>query len=112
MERNGQKSNGHLKRNADAIRLLIDRDGHDVDDIARIIRWCQADEFWRTNILSASKLREKYGQLSAKAARSSRSAGETGIAGGDVQQLAGGVTLQVVNGTRWYRAPDGRTWAE
>lgn len=38
--------------------------------------------------------------------------GETGIAGGDVQQLAGGVTLQVVNGTRWYRAPDGRTWAE
>ena len=31
---------------------------------------------------------------------------------GEVQHLAGGVTLEIVNGTRWYRSPDGRTWAE
>jgi hypothetical protein len=32
-----------------------------------MIRWCQADEFWRGNILSMPKLREKYDQLRLKA---------------------------------------------
>lgn len=32
-----------------------------------MIRWATGDEFWRTNILSMSKLREKFDQLKAKA---------------------------------------------
>ena len=44
---------------ADAIRLMLDRDNIPAENIAGAIRWCQADEFWRSNILSASKLREK-----------------------------------------------------
>jgi hypothetical protein len=32
-----------------------------------MIRWATSDEFWRTNILSMSKLREKFDQLKAKA---------------------------------------------
>lgn len=31
-----------------------------------MIRWATGDEFWRANILSMSKLREKFDQLKAK----------------------------------------------
>ncbi len=60
------------KKNRDAIRLMLDRDEIPADQIAGAIRWCQADEFWRGNILSASKLREKYETLRQQAARGRR----------------------------------------
>lgn len=66
---NGGKPPTRTKRNADATRLLLDKDGHTVEQIERAIRWCQADEFWRANILSMSKLREKYDQLRLAASR-------------------------------------------
>jgi hypothetical protein len=67
---NGGRIPTRTKKNRDAIRLLIDKDGVRPDQIERAIRWCQADEFWRGNILSASKLREKYDQLRLAAQRS------------------------------------------
>jgi hypothetical protein len=66
---NGGKAPARTKRNIDATRLLLDKDGRSVDQIAKAIRWCQADEFWRANILSMSKLREKYDQLRLAATR-------------------------------------------
>lgn len=69
LARNGNKIPRRTKRNIDAARLLIDRDGKTVDQIVRAIRWSQADEFWRSNILSMSKLREKYDQLRLAADR-------------------------------------------
>ena len=45
------------------MRLLIDADKRPVDEIEQVIRWCQADQFWRSNILSPGKLREKYTAL-------------------------------------------------
>lgn len=51
----------------DAIRLLIERDGRTPAEVERVIRWCQADAFWQSNILSAPKLRAKFDQLAAKA---------------------------------------------
>lgn len=68
--RNGGKAPKRTKKNVDAVRLMLDRDGYTADQIERAIRWCQADEFWRANILSASKLREKYEQLRLAASRS------------------------------------------
>jgi hypothetical protein len=68
---NGGKPPSRSKKNIDAARLLIDKDGRSVDQIAKAIRWCQADEFWRANILSMSKLREKYDQLRLAATRGS-----------------------------------------
>ena len=62
------------KTNRDAMRLLLDRDGRTEEQIANAIRWCQSDEFWRGNILSASKLREKYETLRAQATRGRRGA--------------------------------------
>lgn len=42
---------------------LIRLDGRDPELILQVIDWCQADEFWRGNILSSKKLREKFDQL-------------------------------------------------
>jgi hypothetical protein len=53
----------------DAARLMLDNDGRTEADIHAAIDWCQADEFWRANILSMPKLREKYDQLRLQAQR-------------------------------------------
>lgn len=66
IERNGNRTPKRTKSNHDAIRLLIDRDGAEPAQVANVIRWCQQDNFWKANILSGTKLREKFGQLEAK----------------------------------------------
>ncbi|MBN7792515.1 hypothetical protein [Microbacterium esteraromaticum] len=66
---NGGKAPARNRKNRDAMRLLLDKDGRSVDQVEAAIRWCQADEFWRANILSASKLRDKYDQLRLAAQR-------------------------------------------
>lgn len=48
---------------------MIDRDGHSTEQIEWLIRWSQRDEFWRANILSMPKFREKFDQLRLKATR-------------------------------------------
>jgi len=50
-------------------RYLLDIDGLCEDRVHAAIDWCQDDEFWRPNILSMSKLREKYVVLQAAARR-------------------------------------------
>jgi hypothetical protein len=40
-----------------------DGQGYSLEEIKRIILWCQTDGFWKNNILSAGKLREKIIQL-------------------------------------------------
>ena len=66
---NGGKAPARNGKNRDAMRLLLDKDGRTVEQVEAAIRWCQADEFWRANILSASKLREKFDQLRLAAQR-------------------------------------------
>lgn len=66
---NGSKRPARNKRNRDAMRLLVDRDGRTVAQVEACIAWCQADGFWRSNILSAVKLREKYDELRLHAQR-------------------------------------------
>jgi len=67
IEANGAKKPSRGKKNTDAARLLIDKDGYTVEQVAWMIRWATNDEFWRTNILSMSKLREQFDQLKLKA---------------------------------------------
>ena len=69
IEANGSKRPQITKRWRDAARLMIDRDGRDEEHVAKAIEWCQKDEFWRANILSMPKLREKYDQLRLQASR-------------------------------------------
>ena len=66
---NGLRVPNRTKKNTDAARLMLDRDGLSLDAILALIDFATSDEFWRTNILSASKLREKADTLRAQAAR-------------------------------------------
>lgn len=50
---------------ADEIRRLRETDGYAQVIIVAVIEWCQNDKFWRTNIRSAGKLREKFETLLA-----------------------------------------------
>lgn len=59
------------KANLDAARLLIDKDGRTVEQVKAAIDFALHDEFWRTNIRSMSKLRDKYDTLRAQAMRKS-----------------------------------------
>jgi hypothetical protein len=53
----------------DPTRLLLDRDGYTAEQVEALITWSQASEFWRSNILSMSKLRDKRLTLIAQAKR-------------------------------------------
>lgn len=44
-------------------------DGRKPAEAERLIRWTQGNSFWRGNILSMPKFREKYGQLHANAVK-------------------------------------------
>jgi hypothetical protein len=56
-------------------RLLRDRDKRTPEEIEAVIRFCQADNFWKGNILSMPKLREKWDQLWMKAKGSDQYSG-------------------------------------
>ncbi|WP_346709064.1 hypothetical protein [Limosilactobacillus oris] len=52
---------------ADSIRLMIERDKRTPQQINNMIDWCQADDFWKQNILSTAKLRKQYDTMRPKA---------------------------------------------
>lgn len=51
---------------ANELRLAMVQDGRTEQELESVIRWATADSFWRGNILSAKKLREKFDQLQGK----------------------------------------------
>lgn len=69
IEANGSKRPNIGKGWHDAARLMIDKDGRTPAQVENAIRWCQASEFWRANVMSMPKLREKYDQLRLAALR-------------------------------------------
>lgn len=60
------KLQGTLETWASHIEKLHRIDGRTYEQIEYMIRWTQADSFWSTNILSTSKLREKFNDLIPK----------------------------------------------
>jgi hypothetical protein len=69
IEANGAKRPTITQKWRDAARLMLDRDGRTEAEVIGAIDWSQADEFWRANVLSLPKLREKYDQLLLQAQR-------------------------------------------
>lgn len=61
---NSKKPN--LENWANTIRLLNENDKVNLNVAWKVFCWANSDSFWATNILSASKFREQYAQLSAK----------------------------------------------
>lgn len=51
---------------ANEIRLMRERDGRTHREICGLFQWANQDSFWKTNILSPAKLREKWDQLTVK----------------------------------------------
>ncbi len=66
---NGSPEPTISKRWRDAARLMLDKEGRTEEQIHSAIDWCQNDGFWKGNILSMPKLREKYDQLRLAAQR-------------------------------------------
>jgi len=66
-----REGRGQAEQWAKEIGLMIERDKQTPEDIEKVIKWSQGDDFWRGNILSAGKLREKYVQLCAHMDRGS-----------------------------------------
>lgn len=56
---------------ADEFRKMVELDNRTVDQVKKMIDWCQKDSFWNANILSAKKLREKFDVMVRQANRKS-----------------------------------------
>jgi len=69
IERNGSKRPAVTKAWLQAADRLKRLDGRTHEQVMTCIDWCQRDEFWRSNVLSMPKLREKYDQLRLVASR-------------------------------------------
>lgn len=54
---------GHLDRWANEIRLMEEKDRRDLKKVSVIIGWALNHSFWKTNILSGSKLRKQFDKL-------------------------------------------------
>lgn len=66
-DNNSEFTKPNLQKWADVFRLMIERDKRNPQRIRNLIDWCQNDDFWKTNILSAQKFRKQYSQLRIRA---------------------------------------------
>lgn len=66
LERRPTLKKPDLKKWALCIDKMIRLDRRPVEEIEKVIEWCQNDEFWKNNILSTDKLRKQYDQLVLK----------------------------------------------
>lgn len=60
IEKNGSKRPNVGATWHNAARLMLDTDDRPLSEALALIQWCQADPFWRANVLSMPKFREKY----------------------------------------------------
>ena len=60
---NGSKRPTVTQQWRDEARRMLDIDKRELDKVRNLIRWSQADGFWRKNILSMPKFRQRYDQL-------------------------------------------------
>ncbi|MDY7542634.1 MULTISPECIES: hypothetical protein [unclassified Cryobacterium] len=52
-----------------AARLMLVADGRDPMAAERLMRWCQADDFWKANVLSMPTFRKSYDKIRLHAER-------------------------------------------
>lgn len=81
IEGNGAKRPTITKAWRTAARLMLDSDGRTEEQVHGAIDWCQDSDFWRANVLSLPKLRDKYETLRLQATRPA--------AGGNVVPIGG-----------------------
>lgn len=69
IEANGSKRPAIGKTWHDSARLLLDADKRPPQEAHQLIDWCQDSTFWRPNVLSMTKFREKYDTLRLQASK-------------------------------------------
>lgn len=62
-----------LQKWAEEADRMIRLDNRDPDEAMQLITWAQNDPFWKANILSIKKFREKYDTLKRQASRNTQS---------------------------------------
>ncbi len=72
------KTKANLDKWADTVRLMRKQDDLSHKEIQDVFIWANKDSFWRVNILSPSKLRDKFAQLHAQMNNGSAAAGGNG----------------------------------
>ena len=65
----------NIQKWSDDFRIMIERDRRDKHQVAKLIVWVQHDSFWMSNVLSPTKLRDKYDSLVMRMANSSEQRG-------------------------------------
>ncbi|NIB43778.1 hypothetical protein HBA55_29520 [Pseudomaricurvus alkylphenolicus] len=63
---NDEHKEPNLESWANTVRLMRERDKRTHRQICEVFAWANRDHFWQTNVLSPSKLREKFDALSTK----------------------------------------------
>jgi hypothetical protein len=66
LSRNPNHKKPNLQTWAKDVDRMIQIDKRTPEEIRAVIEWCQASTFWKNNILSIGKLREKFDQLLLK----------------------------------------------
>ena len=66
LEMQPRRKKPDLRKWADTIRLMRERDKRTDSEIRDLFTWCNQDPFWRTNIVSPDKLRLKWDDLQLK----------------------------------------------
>jgi len=66
LKRKENFSKPNIDKWAEHIEDLITINKRTPEQIEKVIRWCQADDFWQNNILSTNKLRKQIDQLELK----------------------------------------------
>jgi len=72
IEANGSKRPAVTDKWLSDMERLNRIDERSWEQITRAIEWCQADDFWRGNIMSPAKLRKQYDQLRLAAQRGNK----------------------------------------
>lgn len=69
---NNGKREATILRWAKDIDMIMRLDKRPESEVELVINWCQQDSFWKGNILSGKKLREKFDMLRGKALQPSK----------------------------------------
>lgn len=72
IEANGSKRPTVTAKWIQTIDRMMRIDGRTPSQIQNAIEWCQADDFWRANVLSPTALRRQYDRLRLHASRSKK----------------------------------------
>jgi hypothetical protein len=78
----------------DDIRLLIETDNYTVEHLRNVYQFLQKDAFWKQNILSTSKLREKMPKIKLKmhnGTATNRNANKEATSWGELAEIANSI---------------------